>query len=196
MSKKPIWVFKFPDVEMRTALQAEWSRNDLYWERLMESALRDWESNSYRRAVFKFKLALQLTRLCFSQNDIRRATCHANIAIVSSIRGNETLTKTHQSKAQKIWKNASSMTNELKILPRSRSSLFHMRMEVKHKATFTKNQNLRMEKFIQETEETLNNLNSDSPPKHRHYSRWRGEKPALHDDIRKILGACLLIIDR
>ena len=71
-----------------------------------------------------------------------------------------------------------------------------MRMEVKHKVIFTENQKLRMGKFIQETEETLNDLTSDQPPKHRCYSRWRGEKPALHDDLRKILGACLLVIDK
>ena len=105
MSKKPIWVFKFPDVEMRTALQAGWSRSDLYWERLMESALRDWESNSYQGAVFKFKVALQLTRISFVKDDIRRATCHANLAIISNFRGKDTLAKTHQTKALEIWKN-------------------------------------------------------------------------------------------
>src|SRR5690606_10607913 len=102
----------------------------------------------------------------------------------------------YQSDALAIWQNAPGQIAAMQIAPRSRSSLFHLRMETKHRDVFYDNMRKRFTRFAAETKETLRGLTAPSAPPHRHFSRWRGERPSVHDDTRKIMAACLLIIDR
>lgn len=184
-----IWGFKATDSEVLTARRAGWSYADLAWERLMERALRDWETGNKATATRRFRRAHLLARLWFSGDDLRSATGHANLCIATG-------SIEHQRAALSIWRGAPRQIGEMQIAPRARSSLFHLRMEARHRDTYHGNLRLRINRIAAETEETLRCLTNDSPGKHRHFSRWRGEKPNVYDDTRKILAACLLLVDR
>ena len=64
----------------------------------------------------------------------------------------------------------------MEIKPRIRSSLFHLRMEAKHRGQYQDNLRLRLGRIADETGETLAHLGRAQRP-HRHFARWRGEKP-------------------
>lgn len=68
-----------------------------------------------------------------------------------------------------------------------------MRMEATHRDTYKRNRTARLRKFHEEAAECLSELERGRPAPHRLYSRWLGEKPAVFDDARKIIGACLLL---
>lgn len=184
-----IWGFDASDTEMKLARAAGWSRADLVWERLMESALRDWDSGNRTGATRRFRIAHLLGRLCFARRDLRRAAGHANLCIATG-------DARHQRAALAIWRECAPQIAAMRIAPRARSSLFHLRMEALHRDTYHDNLRLRISRIAAETEQTLRRLTAPTGAGHRHFARWRGEKPNVHDDTRKVLAACLLLIDR
>lgn len=184
-----IWGFDASDYDIRMACAGGWSPADLMWEWLTESALRDWAAGEQVRASWGFRRAHLVARLCFSKNDLRRATGHANLYVVTG-KGR------HRRMALVIWRGAAARIAAMRIAPRARSSLFHLRMEARHRDTYHGNLRLRVGRIAAETEETFHRLPEPGGAGHRHFSRWRGEKPNVYDDTRKILGACLLLIDR
>ena len=191
-----IWGFDRNDPELRAAREAGWSRTDLAWERLSEAALEDWAAGRPAPARRRFKLALWIARLAFAADDPRLATAHANVALILAARGKIGAAERHQRKALAIWQGVGAAIERMEIRPRSRSSLFHLRMELRHRGTFHDNLRLRISRIAAETEATLRTLTGATGAGHRHHARWRGERPVVFDDTRKVLSACLLIIDR
>ncbi len=191
MSAQPIWGFNRNDAEWRIAKQAGWARTDLMWERMMEAANRAWAAGE-PAARRKFVVADLLARSCFAKNDPRRATTAAALAVIAASRGKKRAAGAAQKRALSQWQNAQAFIDGMEIRPRSRSSLFHLRMETRHRDTFHSNLRLRFSRIAQETQESLEALGTDQPLPHRHFARWKGEKPTVYDDTRKMLGSCLL----
>lgn len=197
MSARRIWGFDGTDTEMKLARKAGWDRSDLAWERLMEAANLAWAEKRGPRARRLFTLAHLLARLRFAAGDPRRATALAARAKLHAAMGRMGRAQALARQAQAEWGGTAGFIASLEIKPRARSSLFHLRMEARHRDTFHDNMRVRFTKFAEETAETLNALaNGDAgAPPHRHFSRWRGEKPMVFDGTRKILAACLLMPD-
>lgn len=183
------------DAEMRAARAAGWRRADLIWERLLEAANRDWLANDRGRARRHFRQADFVARLFFAATDPRRATAQAGLAILARHYGQLGRAERFQRRALLHWQNAAGNIAAMEIRPRTRSSLFHLRLEVLHRDRFHDNLRRRIQGFTTETGDTLRNLTSGGPAPHRHFARWRGERPAVFDDTRKMLAACLLIPD-
>lgn len=183
-----IWVFDRRDTEWRVAREAGWSRADLIWERLMEAG----NLAAQGRAARLFAQADWLARLCFAKNDPRRAT-----ALAARARWCDRAERAEifQKQALAVWRHVSEYIEQMEIRPRARSSLFHLRMEAKHRQTYHDNLRHRLTLIAGETEGTLRRLTGENDLAHRHFSRWKGEKPSVHDDTRKLLSACLLIPD-
>ena len=193
MSGPHIWAFERNDPELRAALAAGWRRRDLWWERLEEAANEALIEGREKSAIRRFRLAFWLARLGFPKDDPRRATALANLAFSARLAGSEKTAKRRYAAARSRWSKAPAALDALQIQPRARSSLFHLRMEVKHWETYRANMKMRLGKFIQETDEALAALSRHEQPPHRLFLRWRGEKPAVFDDTRKLLAACLLV---
>lgn len=193
MSEEPIWAFDRVDPEMRAALASGWKRRDLWWERLQERGNAALLEGRTARAVQHFRHAHWLARLGFARDDPRQATSIANAAFASKLNGANALAGRHYLAAITLWSGVPSMLETLTVRPRARSSLFHLRMEVKHWDTYSNNMKTRLGKFIDETGQSLDALSLGEKPPHRLYTRWRGEKPAVFDDTRKLLSACLLV---
>lgn len=192
MSARHILGFDAADTEWRQAKASGWRRADLRWERLSEAAIAAWQAHRRFRAVCLFHLAYRQARFSFAPSDRRIATSLINLGIAS---GAGTVTaKRFFAKARHQWQASRGDVDDMVVRPRSRSSLFHLRMEARHRETYLANTRLRISRIIVETEETLDALEAGSLTlPHRHSSRWRGERPVVFDDMRKILGACLLI---
>lgn len=192
MSVRHILGFDRTDTEWQQARAGGWRRADLRWERLSEAAITAWQNGRRWRARILFYAAFWQTRLAFEGNDRRIATSLINLGITagaSSARGRAFFTQ-----AQGAWQAARGDVDTMVVQPRSRSSLFHLRMEARHRDTFLANSRLRISRIIVETGESLDALALGTGTlAYRHFSRWRGERPTVFDDMRKILGACLLI---
>lgn len=187
MSAPRIWAFSRGDAEWRLARDAGWTRADLAWERLMETGCRSLEKTSdrslFKTAARAFLTADLLARARFASGDPRRATAAAARWRLS---GDDR----HRQRALREWSGVDGYIETLEIRPRARSSLFHLRMEARHRDTYHANLRKRLSVFAAEMRDTL-----DGTGAHRHASRWRGEKPPVFDDTRKVLAASLLIPD-
>ena len=179
--------------ELRAALNAGWNREDLYWERLQERSNERLRAGRRLASAAGFAAAFAIARLRFGTGDLRRPASRANLAFALRALGAERSARRTYSAARGEWTAASGAMESAGIKPRARSSLFHMRMEARHWDTYRLNRIARLRKFHEEAAECLSELERGRPAPHRLYSRWLGEKPAVFDDARKILGACLLL---
>ncbi len=187
-----IWAFKRSDPDWRLARASGWSRADLMWERLMEAGCEAFYAGQTARAGRLFFAADALARGRFAKDDLRRATSPAARAMVRLAHGKDAGALIAE--AQRGWLVAPDAVATMEIKPRIRSSLFHLRMEAKHRGQYQDNLRTRLGRIADETGETLAHLDSGEA-RHRHFARWRGEKPTVFDGTRKVLGAALLIPD-
>ncbi|MEQ8665688.1 MAG: hypothetical protein RIC16_08175 [Rhodospirillales bacterium] len=188
------WVFNIRDREMRTARTAGWRRVDLWWERLSERGNRAQLAGDTGAALIALGLAWLLAATSFPRDDHRALAASANAAWIFRTLGLEHMAKRRYRAAAAAWAALALPGQELVLAPRARSSLFHMRMEALHAETYRANHLKRLSNFIAETGRTLDALAAGEAPGSTHYTRWRGEKPAIFDDSRKILSACLLVV--
>jgi hypothetical protein len=187
-----IWAFKRSDPDWLLAQNSGWSRADLMWERLMEAGNVAYCAGQMPRAGRLFFAANALARGRFDAADLRRATAPAARAMVRLAQGKDA--GALLALARQGWHLAPAAVADMEIRPRIRSSLFHLRLEAKHRGQYQDNLRLRLGRIADETGETLAQMGSGAA-RHRHFSRWRGEKPTVFDGTRKVLGAALLIPD-
>jgi hypothetical protein len=187
-----IWGFDRDDAEMRMALAADWSRADLVWERLTEAAIAAFSTGDLRRTGRLLLGADLVARLFFDAHDLRRANTFANRSFLARRQGRMARAEAFQKRALTLWTGASDSIERLEFRPRSRSSLFHLRMEALHRDQFHANMRTRYRRMAAETEQVLRAAASGDRPM---FVRWRGEKPPVFDDSRKFLAAALALID-
>ncbi len=175
------------------ARKAGWHLADLTWEGLQEAGNAHLLADDHRAAAACFRRAAWLAYFCIARDDPRRATSLANQAAMDRLAGREKRARRRYAEARRIWAGTVPWITGMTIARRARSSLFHLRMEARHWDTYQENMRTRMARFATETGEALAALEQGSPSPHRLYGRWRGEKPAVFDDTRKLLAAALLV---
>lgn len=181
------------DPQLAAAVKAGWRRADLGWERLQEAGNARLQEGDIPGATRAFRRAGWIAFWRFRGADPRCATTLANLAFIDRLTGRESRARRRYAKARRLWARVGGVIGEMQIARRARSSLFHMRMEAKHWDTYQQNMRIRMTAFARETETALADLSEGGSPTCRLYGRWRAEKPALYDDMRKLLAACLLV---
>lgn len=196
MSALRIWGSDFNTPQAQVALSAGWHRSDILWENLMVAGNIAWLDGDLRRAGTCFRRASLVAGLCFDRKDLRRATALVNRGILLQRAGKHARVTALFSRALSHWDAvAEQMVTEMQISPRARSSLFHLRMEALHRDTYHDNFRVRLTRIASEVRAAIRNFATDQPQECRLYSRWIGERPTVFDDTRKVIGACLLIID-
>ena len=191
-----IWGFDLSSPEARIARQAGWRRSDILWEKLMEAANAAYSEGDSNRAASLFRRAHWIEWLGFDRNDPRRITTRVNQSLLARQVGRESAARKGLRRARLAWPDtARGAIEAMQIAPRARSSLFHLRMEARHRETYHDNLRKRITSIAGETHDAICALETGGRPACRLYSRWRGEKPTVFDDTRKLLGACLLIMD-
>lgn len=181
-----IWGFDFAAPSARVALQAGWGRRDLLWESLMEQGCAHFATGDVPTARRAFRRARLLCWL-LPAADLRRAASDAALGVV--LHAPDRLARASDAFDQ----HAAQAIAAMRIAPRARSSLFHLRMEARHRDTYHANMRKRLTAIAGETARSLADMAAGQAPAHRLYARWLGERPSVHDDTRKVLSACLLI---
>ena len=182
--------------EWRAALAAGWRRSDILWERWQERGNAAWASGDVSLARRQFLFAWYLARFFFHRGDPRMATSIANVGFIAREAGQFHRASRHYARARRLWAEVPGVLDELEFRPRVRSSLFHLRMETRHRETYEANMRARIASFVTEAGQALEAVEQGAPSPHRLYDRWRGERPAVFDDSRKLLSAVLLICAR
>lgn len=182
-----------PDLERAAARTAGWRDSDLGWERLQERALDALRAGDRAAAARAWRRAWWLALLRFGRGDPRHATSVANLGLAARLAGREALARRRYARALGLWGAAPDWIERMKIARRARSSLFHLRMEAKHWPSYEANMRRRAQAFAREAAACLDAAARGAPAPHRLCERWRGEKPAVFDDMRKFLAAALLI---
>lgn len=191
-----IWGFDLGSTQAQVARQAGWCRADILWEGLMEAANIAWVKGDRKTAAKTFRRAFWVAKLAFARSDLRHATVQLSLGILAQKAGKKVQAQGYFKKAARHWDaHAEANIAAMTIAPRARSSLFHLRMEALHRDTYHDNFRTRVGKIADEIRCAIGNLQQDQAAGCRLYARWIGERPTVYDDTRKVLGACLLVLD-
>lgn len=182
-----------PVSEMAAARAAGWRGCDLVWERLQERAHQALAAGDRRQAAWLWRRAWWLAQLRFSRRDPRFATSLANAGAAAMLGGNPARARRAYVRAFRLWGAAPDWIDGMTIARRARSSLFHLRMESEHWDAYQGAFRRRAMDLAREGVACLDAAARGAPAPFRLYDRWQGERPLVFDDLRKFLGAVLLL---
>lgn len=178
-------------------MSAGWTEHDLAWETCCEQMAAALAAGDDATAAQAAASALRLAREYFSAGDPRLATSIANQAMC--IAGDKAEAgKQLFDEAVAAWKGTHMWIEKMQAPRVARSSLFHMRMEQKHRGAYEDNWRLKWRDIAEATRARLAKLDLSSPP-HAEAAgealdRWRRERPAMLNDTRKLLAASYLLM--
>ena len=178
-------------------MSAGWTEHDLAWEAHCEqlaAALADGDDATAAQASAS---ALRLAREHFSAGDPRLATSIANQAMCvagpKAEAGKQLLDE-----AVTAWKGTHAWIEKMQAPRVARSSLFHMRMEQKHRGAYEDNWRIKWRDIAETTRARLARLDLSSPRQAKAARealiRWKRERPAMLNDTRKLLAASYLLM--
>jgi hypothetical protein len=179
-------------------LAAGWSDADLAWEGSAERAAEAVAQQDYKRAKDEAGQALQIARAEFEPIDPRLGTSLANFGLCLHLSGHGAGVAPLYREALEVWRSADPWIARLDAPRMARSSLFHMRMEARHRDTYRARWQERWREMVLEAKARLEALNarpgapagtaSDAS------ARWRRERPAMLNDTRKLMAATFLLL--
>ncbi len=195
MSKGPILVSD--NWTLKELIAAGWSEQELEWEQTCEDLAIAIAQDDEAAAKTAAASALRLAREHFADGDPRLATAIANQAMCVSASRSETA-KQLLDEACQTW-NATHQWIEQMQAPRvARSSLFHMRMEQKHRAAYEDNWRVKWRNIAAYAKGRLGAANLQTPrdpaAAREALARWQRERPAMLNDTRKLLAAAYLLL--
>jgi hypothetical protein len=179
--------------EPAAARAGGWTAADLDWERTSEEALRLMASGCPEQSCRLWREALEIARAAFAATDLRLGTSLANVAACERRNGTAHTAAVLLAEAREIWDGAEGQVETLEMERRARSSLFHLRLELRHRAAYDANARRRLRGFAEDARARLRALEEDRPAPRYDLERWRAERPARYGEVRKFLAACLLL---
>ena len=184
--------------DVKELLNAGWTETDLAWETVAEATAEAAAQNDYLRAKEEAGQALQMARTDFEPIDPRLGTSLANYGVCLSLAGDDQAKTSLFPKAREVWQHAGPWIARMDAPRVARSSLFHMRMEARHRDTYRGLWQQRWREIAAETVKRLDALNAPdaaitAPPSDT-LAVWRRERPAMLNDTRKLMAAALLLL--
>ncbi len=184
----------------RDLLAAGWQETDLEWERLALEALADLGEGREREALDAIRKALYVARTHFTKGDPRLAASLTNQAAALAAADPPAATGVIVRAALEAWADCDRAIADMTPPRRARSSLFHLRMEQRHRETYAK-------RWRDESHERLADVRAAfagaeamalvGPEEARkRIALWQRERPPTLDDSRKLLAAVILLAAR
>lgn len=179
--------------------EAGWRLADLLWERLSEAALAAFDSGHADHADELWNAAQTLAE-GFATNDPRRASSLNNRAVACRIAGDADEAVDLCRRALAGWTAADIWVDCMAVEPRARSSLFHLRLESKHRDRYRALARDDYRRLLRAggaaTARNLARMSGDLPNDDAGevigLARWRATRPASFNDLRKLTAAALL----
>ncbi len=192
MSDAPTSAGNPPDAAALAA--AGWSDEELTWEHVQVAAAEALAEGLNDEAAEFWQTGLALAREAFAEDDPRLAASLANHAV--GLWANHAAAATALlNEALQVWDRAGSWLKALKPERRARSSLFHLRLESKHKGGYVHHSEPRYRKLAEEGRARTKALAGNPGQPQIDLDRWRRERPAGYNDARKLLAAVVLLVN-
>lgn len=179
-------------------LAAGWSEADLAWEAAAERATDAVAQQDYAGAKDAAGQALQIARAGFEPIDPRLGTSLANYGLCLYLSGDSAGVAPLYREALGVWRGTDPWIARMDAPRVARSSLFHMRMEARHRDTYRARWQERWREIAGEARARLEALNaSPGVPDIQAAdasARWRRERPAMLNDTRKLMAGAFLLL--
>ena len=131
---------------------------EFLWVRATETAAREFDSGRFSAAVENWRNAHQIAQ-DFEDRDPRLASSLNNLAIAFRISHDFDEAERIYHSALENWKSAAEWVDGMQLSQRARSSLFHLRLERKHRKKYDNLARRKYEKLLSAGQAgTLNNL--------------------------------------
>jgi hypothetical protein len=178
-------------------LGAGWSEADLAWEHAAERTAEAVAQNDYATAKEEAGRVLRLARAEFETIDPRLGTSLANFGLCLHLSGDSNIAPLLR-EASDVWRRADPWIARMDAPRVARSSLFHMRMELRHRETYRARWQERWKEIADEARARLAALGAladglDATAADA-LARWRRERPAMLNDTRKLMAAAFLLL--
>lgn len=179
-------------------LQAGWSEADLAWEATAERTAEAVAREDQTKAKGSAGEALQLARANFASNDPRLGTSLANYGMCLSLSGRSEDSMFLFREGLDVWRQSPGWIAHMEAPRMARSSLFHMRMEARHRSTYRARWQERWREIAAEatarSEALIVSPGVPVPAAADAFARWRRERPAMLNDTRKLMAAAFLLL--
>jgi hypothetical protein len=183
--------------EPQDLIRAGWSQADLEWEHETESFADNLADGNAAAAREAARRTVFIARQSFDPGDPRLGTALANYALGLAHSGDQAAAGL-LTEAGRVWARSGAWIEAMTAPRSARSSLFHMRMEQRHRDTYEENWRVKWRQMAEEatrrvTGATANAL-LDVVSIRAACERWRRERPAMLNDTRKLMAAVLLLL--
>jgi hypothetical protein len=179
-------------------LSAGWTEADPAWEVAAEGAAEAASRNDNESAKSEAGHALQLARANFDPGDPRLGTSLANYGVCLRLAGDAGSHKALFREAIEVWRRADAWIARMDAPRVARSSLFHMRMEARHREVYRERWLKRWKEIADEATAKVAALSDASylqaAAAADALARWRRERPAMLNDTRKLMAASFLLL--
>ena len=179
-------------------IEAGWSDTDLAFERLAEETAAAVAERDPLRAKSKAGESLQMARAQFEPIDPRLGTSLANFGLCLNLSGSREGTASLFREALDVWRGAGPWIARMNAPRTARSSLFHLRMELRHRDTFRARWQIRWREMAADAKQRIEALEPSACAADtisaESLARWRRERPAMLNDTRKLMAATFLLI--
>lgn len=181
-------------------LSAGWREADLAWEAAAVRTAEAVAQSDYTTANDEAGQALQLARADFESTDPRLGTSLVNYGVSLSLSGRsgDDGSAFLFREGLVVWRGADQWIARMEAPRVARSSLFHMRMEVRHRATYRARWQERWRQIAAEARARIEVLAASRGAEltglENELPRWRRECPAMLNDTRKLMAAAFLLL--
>jgi len=187
-----------PDIwSDRDLFAAGWIRADVEWEDEAAGHCERLARGEEAEARAHAGACLFLARQSFADDDPRLATSLANYARRLAGDGDPAGDALWQ-EARRRWPQTRSWIAAMSAPRVARSSLFHMRMEQRHRTTYEERWRIRWHDLALSAKARLEGQELARPVDREAAAgaleRWRRERPAMLNDTRKLMAAVLLLL--
>ncbi len=173
---------------------AGWRREELLWEELQEAAAGHHAAGETAKAAAAWAEALRLARATFEAPDPRLATSLTNHAFGLGGPAASETARSLLDEALLIWDASAPWVAALEPERRAKSSLFHLRLESRHPGGYDRFSRERYRALQAEGRAASLARRRGAAPADGSLERWRAERPAGYNDLRKLMAAALLIV--
>lgn len=179
-------------------LQAGWSEADLAWEMSAERTAEAVAREDHTKAKDVAGGALQLARANFVSNDPRLGTSLMNYGICLSLSGQSEDIMSLFREGLDVWRQSYGWIAHMEAPRMARSSLFHMRMEARHRSTYRAGWQKRWREIAADAtargEALIVSQGGRVASADDAFAHWRRERPAMLNDTRKLMAAAFLLL--
>ncbi len=179
---------------------AGWSEADLQWEHASEAGMERLACNDLPGASAKIAEALRVANTGFVSDDPRLAASLANHGAALVAGGDAHLSGRTLSDAVRVWQECDAWVAKMTAPRMARSSLFHLRMERRHRPTYEERWRIKWAELVAEARQRIRGAGAftliSAEEAGERLARWRRERPAMLNDTRKLMAAILLLACR